>query len=902
MGVLNVCGIGGAVTFEFQAGSYSTSQPIGEINGSSMTNTITFKGGAGADTISAGSDAAFVLDGAKYMTFEDLFIYAPGSKGFRLNGTEGITIDGNTIDVGTTTSSLSNGIVASSSSTTIYATTAGEKDLVISNNDINGGYFAIRLYGTSTGRNENVSITGNTVMNTYYYGIYVYYGTDVTISENDLSGFGSNFAYGIYPYYIDGAVIEANHVQDVYYGVYAYYVSTTSAATQSSEITNNMIDAGYYGLGVLYSDSIGVYHNTARGNYAGVRDYYNQDRVKFVNNIFVGGTYALYNYNTEAFGDYNLYHSTGTYLGYHYVSSPYAFNYIDSIGELQSLDSTMHMSSLAGDPIFAGANDLHVFGPLANDAGDNSVGITVDIDGDTRPMSGSTVVDMGADEFDVIGDDAALTMLVSPTQGVCGDDSLMVSVEIANYGQNTLTSLTVSADLLGQTISVTPTGLSIPFGGVDTVMLGYVSNLVGGPMSVVAYTQLTNDGRPNNDTLTTSVDISDAQQVSVTYPDFVCVGDDAVMVPTHPESGKLLWLSGNDTLAIAAADSTITLTGLTMDTTVTVTTVTSSETLTTIVPASAYSGVDGQIFTTSQPVTIDSVVIYPSATTGSEVITVWDYSTGATLHTTTVNWSIANSYDAIKVPVGASVGIGTYVLYRGNPTGAWREQFVGSSAYPYYSSDSTVVLTGQTNYSSYLSYFFDWELTVGGCDREDTTFTIGIHPDPVAAISVDTANATITATDWTASWSTSGTMNADSVSVEFSNGTTSMDTSGTVTFTANNAGETVTVIAYGPCSSDTVTFTFDVNQISVDEDFMNGTLSIYPNPTRGLFNVEFATEQAKDVEISIVNMVGQVISTDVVEVNGVYNNQFDLSNEAAGVYFITFTTDEGTLTERITVE
>jgi hypothetical protein len=58
--VLNVCGIGGAVTFELQAGSFSISSPLGEINGSSATNTITFKGGAGADTISAGGDAAFV--------------------------------------------------------------------------------------------------------------------------------------------------------------------------------------------------------------------------------------------------------------------------------------------------------------------------------------------------------------------------------------------------------------------------------------------------------------------------------------------------------------------------------------------------------------------------------------------------------------------------------------------------------------------------------------------------------------------------------------------------------------------------------------------------------------------------------------------------------------------------
>ena len=78
MSVLNVCGIGGAVTFEFQSGSFSTSSYVGEINGSSMTNTVTFKGSTSTnDTIVAGTDAAFVLEGAKYMHFEDLFIYTP---------------------------------------------------------------------------------------------------------------------------------------------------------------------------------------------------------------------------------------------------------------------------------------------------------------------------------------------------------------------------------------------------------------------------------------------------------------------------------------------------------------------------------------------------------------------------------------------------------------------------------------------------------------------------------------------------------------------------------------------------------------------------------------------------------------------------------------------------------
>ena len=903
MNVLNACGIGGAVTFEFQSGSFSSSSYLGEISGSSVTNTVTFKGSTSVnDTIVAGTDAAFVLEGAKYMNFEDLFIYTPNNNGIRLNGASDITVTGTTILGSTTsTSTVVNGIVASASATSIYSTTLGENNITIEDNNIIGGYHAIRLYASTNARNNDIVIKGNTLTDQYYYGIYVYYANNLEISDNELSDFRSAYAYGIYPYYVDGCQIIGNHMSDLYYGIYGYYLSSTSTATAPSEITNNMINAGYYGLNVLYSDSVGVYHNTAVGGYAGVRDYYNASNVNFRNNIFTGGTYALYNYNTSAFGDYNLYYSSGTYLGYHYVSSPYALTYIDSVGELQSMDTTMHMNSVEGDPIFASPTDLHIYGPLANDAGDNSVGVTVDIDGDARPMSGSTTVDIGADEYDVIGDDAALTMLVSPSNGVCGNDSLMISVEIGNYGQNTMTSVTVSADVLGQTLSVTQTGLSIAFGDKDTVMLGYVSNYVGGPMSIVAYTQLTNDGRPFNDTLSTSVEISDAQQVAVNYPAMICAGDDVVMTVTHPTEGTAMWSSGNDTIALAGVDSTITLVGVTNDTTITVQTISSETSIATPVPTASWSGQDGVYFTTYQAATLDTVSIYPTSASGSESITVVDVNSGATVYSTTATWSASGEN---RIPIGAALTPGNYLLLRASSTsGSWNDLYVGTGAtgYPFWSTDSNAVLTSGT-YATYIEYFFDWKFTIGGCEREDTTFTVGIYPDAVAAISVDTANATISATDWMANWSTSGTTGADSIFVEFSNGTTSNDTSGTVTFNVNNAGETVTVIAFGPCSSDTASFTFDVNQISVDEDFLNGTLSIYPNPTRGLFNVEFATASATNVEISIVNMVGQVISNDVVTVNGLYNNQFDLSNESAGVYFIKFTTEEGVFTERITVE
>ena len=80
----------------------------------------------------------------------------------------------------------------------------------------------------------------------------------------------------------------------------------------------------------------------------------------------------------------------------------------------------------------------------------------------------------------------------------------------------------------------------------------------------------------------------------------------------------------------------------------------------------------------------------------------------------------------------------------------------------------------QGTLTNYHYFFYNWVVTAGGCERADSTITIQVHPDPVASVSVDTANATVSATDWTASWSTAGT-SADSVFVEFSNGTTSDD-------------------------------------------------------------------------------------------------------------------------------
>lgn len=898
LSVMNVCGIGGAVTLELQSGTFTVSQPIGAINGISATNTVTIKGSAATNDTILGN---LVLAGAQYVNLEDLYIRSTGGYTVRLSETQHVSITGCTIEAATTTSSTAIPIVSSSSATS-YSSATTNQDLTISGNTITGGYFSMTFYGSSsnTGGLNNIEISDNDISGSYYYGIYAYYGRNFTISGNDISGFTNTYNYSMYVYNIDGIKITKN-VSDSYYSLIAYYLNTTSVANFNSEISNNMWYNGYYGMRIYYSDNLGVYHNSALGTYYGLYDYYNNDGVEYVNNIFVGGTYALYSYYSTAYSDYNIFNSNGTNLAYVYNGSA---NYATDSASLVAIDTTQNLHSRVGDPIFASTTDLHVFGPLANDNGDNSVGITEDIDGDVRPSSSSTTVDIGADEYDVVGDDAALSMLVSPNSGVCGSDSLLVSVEIQNFGQNTLTSLDVSADLLGTTLTVNATGLSVPFGGTDTIELGYVSNYVGGPMSIVAYTQLSGDGRSFNDTLSTSIDVNDAQQVVPVVPTEACLGETISLSIAHPTDGSLMWSSNGDTLGLVAADSTMSLV-LTQDTTLTLSAASSQvginnyKGMGTTGANYNYYGTVGLTFSVAQPSTLDSVTVYPNSA-GTTNIEIQDLTTGTAVWSTAVATTTTGN-NPEQVYLGAPLQQGNFRLVATSSTtgGLYREY--GVTSFPLSTPGGEVTITNGT-LSGYHYFFYNWVVTVGGCPREDSTVTILVSPDPIADLSLDTANVTITATDWTVNWDATGTTGADSVVVTVSNGTTTSALSGSATFTANNAGETITVVAYGPCTSDTVTYTFDVAHISVDEDVLNGSVAIYPNPTRGLFNAEFATQSTETVVLSLVNTLGQELSRETVEINGTLTKQFDLSEQPAGVYLLRITTDRGVMTQRITVE
>jgi len=413
---LNLSGLCGAVNVMVSPGTYNENISLRNVTGSSVVNTITIDGADSSTTILSYSGnglgmGVVSLQGVNYVTIKNLGLIHTGTSnaaGVVLANANHNAISNCDIAVNTTsTSSTINGIVTSGSIFTLTTEAITDRN-EFSNNKIAGGYYGYREYGSVNKAVVGSRLINNVFTDIYYYGIYTYYSDSLEVIGNTVDQYtrANVNGDGAYIYYASNTIFTENDIKALDYGVYFYNFTTPFKKTRKSVIANNMVYADTdYGFYIYYTDSVDVYHNTVVGNGSTAAFRYfgatTETKLDFNirNNIFYngGGSFAFeYNLSDTTLGvlDYNLYYSTGNAI---------------SIGGLFYTGAASHTlanpslnaNSVDGDPQFLGLpNNLHVLGVLANNSGDNTVGITVDIDGDARPFSGSTTVDMGADEFD----------------------------------------------------------------------------------------------------------------------------------------------------------------------------------------------------------------------------------------------------------------------------------------------------------------------------------------------------------------------------------------------------------------------------------------------------------------------------------------------------------------------
>ncbi|MCW3070528.1 MAG: hypothetical protein JWO44_418 [Bacteroidetes bacterium] len=81
----------------------------------------------------------------------------------------------------------------------------------------------------------------------------------------------------------------------------------------------------------------------------------------------------------------------------------------------------------------------------------------------------------------------------------------------------------------------------------------------------------------------------------------------------------------------------------------------------------------------------------------------------------------------------------------------------------------------------------------------------------------------------------------------------------------------------------------------------SSSISVYPNPNNGEFNVSLSLDKQSDVTIRVLNVMGQEVTSETV--NGIIDGTFSISvdGQASGIYFIEVRTESSTFMKKINI-
>ncbi len=96
---------------------------------------------------------------------------------------------------------------------------------------------------------------------------------------------------------------------------------------------------------------------------------------------------------------------------------------------------------------------------------------------------------------------------------------------------------------------------------------------------------------------------------------------------------------------------------------------------------------------------------------------------------------------------------------------------------------------------------------------------------------------------------------------------------------------------------------FGVGNVSVENETLNNSLQVFPNPTTGNLNVSLDIEKSSDLIFKVVDIQGKVVYNERIEntLIGLNQNELQLGNLSNGVYFLQVLTDGAQLTRKIVI-
>jgi PKD repeat protein len=298
----------------------------------------------------------------------------------------------------------------------------------------------------------------------------------------------------------------------------------------------------------------------------------------------------------------------------------------------------------------------------------------------------------------------------------------------------------------------------------------------------------------------------------------------------------------------------------------------------------------GVVFNCTTPEVLSYVDVY-AQNDGSATVTLSNVY-GVALQSTVINVTQGLNTVALNfnIPVGTGLQLstdGSAVQFYRNNTGI---------TYPYYSQDSAVVITGSDQGTGYYYFFYNWQLQSASCISNRVPVTAYVLNGSNSFSYSSAAGNSVTFTP--------AVTTASSYTWDFGDGTTSTQMSPVHQYTGTGPYTVSLTISNGSCS-ETVSGAISAaaGATAIQDIDVVQSMAAYPNPVKDILDIRVNAIQAANVQMTVYDMVGNVISTQNVQVNiGENNMTQNVSSYASGVYMIVMQTGSSRATSRFVKE
>ncbi|UKN00146.1 T9SS type A sorting domain-containing protein [Paracrocinitomix mangrovi] len=230
--------------------------------------------------------------------------------------------------------------------------------------------------------------------------------------------------------------------------------------------------------------------------------------------------------------------------------------------------------------------------------------------------------------------------------------------------------------------------------------------------------------------------------------------------------------------------------------------------------------------------------------------------------------------------------------------GAINITITGGTGGPYnYSINNGTTIETTGSYTGLIAGTYNYILSDNANCEATGTVTVGNVNTFAPTITPDMTIAAGTPTDLTVTGGVSWTWYANEGAGPIQVGTTqTINVAPTVTTTY------VCNVTDGSGCDAELTVVITVDAGGGFDDLWSNQFEMYPNPTSGEFSLIFGLNEARDMNIEILNVIGQkVFSNSFNQVKDQTIN-FDLTGVASGVYFVNIQSEGETISKKIVVK